>query len=356
MAATTRNKGYGNDGKGGPVTDSSLGEFPNPNAGRTKGAQDSPPTTSVALPIVNATVAVGDEFSLGQYLFQGEFNELIVCHTLIEDEEGVETEGGRNVNIVKPPQFRKSVVDTAGEEVNGEIVTYAPDETGNLQGTRKREFEANGGTLILLERIDPPYLPDERIYAAEAQATGVTGLTLLAQNMQARRWKNILPAERYFQIAEINKDTFWGQEWDFATNAQKVDAEAVLLPRELIAKPHLMRGSVWDGVVVVPPAPDSDTVDSFTANVNDDVGVLPDPEENEYTIREVIINPESGQNTTEDQDVIPRWYPAITIIRAEPSELGTGAFRTIPGDPAGAVQAIWQDRNDGAHAFAEKFA
>lgn len=331
-----RNLGYGNDGRGGPGGDAAIINTTNPNLSRSQTTQSSPPTPPAPLPIANASVATADEFPVAQYLFQGEFEEYLIVHLLTVDATtGDEVEGGTNITVAKPPQFRKSTIDTDGDEVNGEIVTYAPDELNNVQGSRKREFDSNGGPVILLEKIDPPYLPEDRIFAAESQSTGVTGVTFLDGNIQARRWVNIEPAFKYFQITNVDKDVFRCQEWDFALNAgaggQKLDAQGVLLDEVLVAKQHDLRGSTWAG----------QTIDGIDYAVDGGGG-----EDDPHADR-IGTDTAPFPDETEEQEVLPRWVNDASIIRATYMVAGTGAFR-------GGVQAMW-DTGDTSRAFAEKF-
>jgi len=331
-----RNLGYGNDGRGGPGGDAAPISKPNPNDSRGQSPQSSPPTIPAKLPITNFTVVSDDDFSVAQFVFQGQFDEFVIGHAITETG-GVEVESGSNVTIAKPPQFRKSVVDTGGVEVNGEIVTYAPDETGKLQGTRKREFESNGTVITVIEKIDPPYFSGDRCYVAESQTTGISGISLIDINVQARRWKDIELDHKYFQITDVNRDTYTCQEWDFETNAQKLNAQSVLLDAVEVAKPHDLRGSTWDftlnGSTLIEGKQydvDGGTAETDSFNARNGLDEAPNPDE------------------TEDQEVLPRWLVDVTIIRAAYIPNGTGA--QLAG-----VQSVWQDTNDGGRAFAEKF-
>ena len=327
MAAETRNKGYGNSGEGGDATDAAVIDKVNQNDNRTVATQGSPPTPPEPLPTVDATLDTGDQFSTKRNLFQTEVNDLIVCHSLTGDTD---EEGGVDINIAKPHHLRKTTVDTNGVFVDGIKIEY----TG--AGRRTVTFEAlQGGEFVFEEKIDPAYTIVDQIIASQMESTGVAGITLQDMNIQNRQWASLLPKERYFQIVEINKDTMWGQEWDYETDAQKVDAEGTLLERELIAKPSLIRGSFWDGK----------TTNDAAYTVEGDGS-----EAGPFNVRSGSYDGPAVPETpsSEEQEITPPWVENETIIKAMRMDDGTGAFRD-------SVQPVWEDSNDGARAFAEIF-
>lgn len=347
-----RNLGFGRDGRGGTIADSTVGSFPNPNALRNTGVQGSPPTPPAPLPIV--TVATTSELltDTAQYIFKGALDDTITCNIVsIVDQD--EVESGTSANIAKPPHLRKREIDTDGEENSqGEIITYAPDELLNLQGTRKREFESNGGTVTLFEKIDPPYIANELIFAASVQASGVPGIRFQDLNLAARRWINIFPLYRYFVITSFNRDTLECQEWDFATSAQKLGPDGLVLDAVQVAKTHDVRGTSWSKDVSLEEGGvgDTQTPDGArytTVGATDETG----PHIERAGFRD---EPFPADDTDEQQEITPPWFDAsegvwATIIKAVRIDTGTGVFFE-------SVQTIWQDTNAGGHAFAEKFA
>lgn len=299
---------------------------------------------------------------VAKYIFKSALNDTISCNvvSIVEQDE---VESGTRVNIAKPPHIR-STVDTDGEEVNGEIITYAPDELLNQQGTRKREFESNGGTVTLFEKIDPPYTADETIIAASVQASGVAGIRFQDLNVQARRWVNIEPRYKYFVIRSIHRDVFQCYEWDFTRNdapwkqgGPKLKPDGVTLVDDVdVAKPTNLKGTRWSNAA--PPAgvgteENPDGVEYVVDGSTDD-------NDGEHNAR-IATRDSDNPNTVENQEITPPWFDLDTIginnakafwstvIRAVRVDEGTGAFRN-------GIQAIWQDTNDGGHAFAEKFS
>jgi hypothetical protein len=335
-----RNRGFGKDGRGGLIADSQVGSFPGANDARNLSTQGSKPTPPAVLPITTAGTTNEVLTDVAKYIFKSAVDNTISCNVVsIVDQD--EVESGTRVNIAKPVHLRKQEVDTDGEEVNGEIVTYAPDELLNLQGTRKREFESNGGTVTIFEKVDPPYTADETIFAANVQATGVAGIRFQDLNVQARRWVNIEPTQKYFAVELIHRDTLKCVEWDYATKAPKLGSNGVVLPSVEVAKAHSLRGTIWSSVHNG-GSENPDGVDYTTDGTGDT-----DTDEHKDRFAD-------DDSNTEDQEVIPPWFNTgngvwVTVIRAVRVDAGTGAF--FDG-----AQSIWQDTNDDGRAFTVKFA
>lgn len=255
--------------------------------------------------------------------------------------------------IAKPPHLRKENNDTEGEENDaGEIIEYGID---GIQGTRKRTLSSNGGTIDLLEVIEPQYTVEDLIFIAQVDDSGLTAVTLQDLNLAARRWVSSEPLYKHFVITDFNRDTFECQEWDFTLNAgaggQKLGPDGEVLPAVQVAKTYDVRGTSWSKDVPEPEGPGlTQTPDGArytTVGATDETGPH---------IERAGFRSESfpTPNTDEQQEITPPWFDAsegvwATIIRSVRVDTGTGAF--FEG-----VQSIWQDTNEGGHAFAEKFA
>lgn len=330
MTATKRSIGGGNEGEGGPLSDAAVISKPNPNSGRAQSDYRTRANASEQLPTSIASVADADESSVHQYTLIAEFNDYLFCR-LLTTVNGVETVGESNYIVAKPGLFRKTEVDTDGEEVNGEIVTYAPD---GIQGTKERENVEGGYSLF--EHIYPSYTLGDRIYAAECEFTGLVNVQLIDLNTAGRSWKSIESGHKYFVIDDLDRDTFDCWEWNPIDKVAIIPDGAPGEDRYLVAKPMILRGSYWHDQQIGGTFYDAGDVD----------------ESGSHDYRDAGDNIEFD-GIVEHQEIIPEWldgstFPNITVIEAEYIETGTGAYRNE-------IQAYWQDKNVGAHAFAEKF-
>ncbi len=241
-------------------------------------------------------------------------DEIIFANEVTLDE-GVEVIGASIVFIAKPIDLRKSTYDGT---VDSDGFTLA-----SVTASRRSLIKNN---LTLFEIIFPAYNVNDRIFAIESEGTGVTGITFLDLNNSSRVWINEEPRYKYFQIVDTDKDTHDCREWDFATNAQKIDSEGVLLPEVLVAKIHDLRGSTWAG----------NTIAGVAYTSTDGTG-----EGDGHETRQGV------GTVTEQQLIIPEYLNNVTIIRASFVEIGTGAFRN-------SIQAIWEETS--ARAFSKAFA
>lgn len=310
MTAIQRNIGGGNEGEGGPLGDAASLDTTNRNDNRTQADYGIRPTVSEELPITPPTTSTAEDFSTSQYSFQTELDNSILAHSL--DNNG---EGTVNIQIAKPPELRVSIYERT--LADGTVITK------ESAGRRK----LLKGTLERFEVIDRAYIKGDLIYAVVTPASGVSGVTLLDLNIDARRWINEEPTEQWFIVIEVNKDTLECRVWDWATGAAVLPDPFEEDPGTItVAKPVDIRGSEWVGLTLAGVAYTS--TDGTT-------------ETDGHTTRQGI------GTVTEQQEIIPPYLEGVIIgskIKATRCDVGTGAFRN-------GIEALWQEH--GARAFSE---
>ena len=305
-------------------SDATTLNLPDVHEGRSQSDYGARPETSEAIDPVNLPTSTTEQDPGRQFKILIDLDEMLVCHELYKDSNGDEEEGDIFFYIAKPIELRKSTFDTDGD----------PNDDGfivSLVSSGRRSKEANGYTLYQV--VSPAYSIGSSVYAVAIENSGVSGATFIDINNDARHWVNEEPAHRYFIIDDLDRDTFDCWEWDPVTKTAIIPDGAPSDERYLVAKVPILRGTSWD----------QQTIDGITY----DAGTV--TESNSHDYREA-----DDGSTTEDQEIIPVWlegstFPNITVIEAEFIETGTGAYRD-------GVQALWQDKNSGGHAFSEKYA
>jgi hypothetical protein len=254
-------------------------------------------------------------------------DDYIIGYEVTYDVDGEEVIDDANLTIiVKPPTLRKSEYDTDGEtDSDGFIVT-------GVTGQRRSREDVVGGFTVY-ETIQPAYTTGERIHAIETDASGIPGINLIDINNDGRTWEPEEPDVQYFVIDEVDKDTFNCYVWNQRTKVAVIPEDSSTI---LIAKPVELQGTVWDGK----------TINGIDYDVNGG-----STEADPFTTRDA-----SDGNSANDeiQDITPVWRSNtsgddITVIQARYVPTGTGAYRN-------GEQSVWQDMNNGGHAFALRFA
>jgi hypothetical protein len=279
--------------------------------GRSQVDYGTRPIVSEGFDPTDLAETTSTEFVTKEYRIVSELGDTIIASEITVDEDGNEFASEVLAFIAKPEDLRETFYDTNGTvNSQGEIIAHV------TAGERTVQVGSATRTQLTL----PAYTTNEHIFATESEHTGVAGVTLIDVNADARKWVDQEPETRYFQITNINKDTYTCQEWDTVTQAQKLDSDAVLLEAVEVAKPTTLRGTRWD----------NRTIDSVAYTVTGGA-----TENDSFNIRDA-----DGTEET----ITPKWLTSETIILAKFVPNGTGASYA-------GVETLWQDVNTGAHVF-----
>ena len=273
---------------------------------------------SILATLLRGGVAEDSTSEVNQYVVASESDEAVYGYrvSLSGIIEAIDT---TLTAIAKPPELRKSTYD-ATEDGDGFTLAH--------NAASRRSLVRNN--LTRYEVITPAYTSGDRIFAAESGSTGVLGVGAVDLNLATRRWESEEPEEKWFQVTAVYKDVLVCQEWDWTVtpSAQKRDATGTLLPAVNVAKPIELRGTEWSTLLIsgVTYTSTDGTAETSGHTTRDGVGTV-----------------------TENQLIITPYILSTTKILAERMDLGTGAVH-------GSVEALWQDKNQGARAWAEAFA
>lgn len=312
MTAVKRSIGGGNEGEGGPLGDAAPISKPNPNTGRAQTDNGVAPNVNETLPTTQAEATLDDDFTVAQFIFQAEFDDVLVAHAF--DSAGNEVD--ENVFIAKPPALRVSIY----ELIDGITKEGVPGRRKILVGTLER-----------FEILTQPYAVGDLIYGATSLTTGITGVARIDLNVDARYWIDEEPDEQWFIVIDTFKDVLQCRVWDWTSGAAVLPDPLDPNPEDpiLVAKIAELRGSEWVGQTI---AGVTYAVIGGTAET--------DPH-NER-------NGDDGAGTDEDQEIIPVYLESLTTgykFLAKRCNIGTGAFHA-------GVESLWQAQ--GPNAWSKK--
>ncbi len=289
-------------------SDATSLSLPDVHEGRTQIDYGTRPDAIETLPPVALTSETEDPNPIREFNVFVETDEFLIVKEIFIDDNGDEVESDILSFVAKPIALRKSTYDGI-EDADDFLQTSITSNRRSLVRTN------SGNTFTRFEEISPEYF-GSRIFAIAATGTGLPGISLLDTNNDLRRWVSDEPRNKYFQIIDINKDTFVCQEWDYLTDAQKLDEDDVLLPAVNVAKLTELRGSFWNGLT------EEGRLYTVVGGSNE-----ADP----FILRTAFKSPD-----TENHEIIPPVVVNSSIIKTERVDNGTGAIRSN-------TESLWQD-------------
>ena len=299
-------------------SDATVLSLPDVHEGRAQIDYGTRPDTIETFPPIALASDLDDPNPVREFIVFADTDEFLIVREIFLNDEGNEIESDTLSFVAKPNELRKSTYDDILDSDNFLQTSLAPNFRSLVRTTDSNVFTR-------LEEVFPDYTVGSRIFAIASESTGLPGIFLMDLNNDVRRWVSNEPAEKYFQITDINKNTFICREWDFLTDAQKVDGEGELLPIVNVAKLIELRGDTWV----------NETIGGVSY-----VAVGGSGEEDPHILR-------SANSGSEQQEIIPPIFVDVSIIKAKRVDIGTGAIINN-------LEALWEDTGQ-SRAWSEIF-
>lgn len=292
--------------------------LPDPVEGRAQIDYGTRPNFNEGFTPTPLSESIIQTYEVREFELVAQVDEALLVKEITVDSDGEEVTLEDFFFVAKPWQLRRSYKDTDGDvNSSGQIIEWISSSRIKITKDTREWYQI----------VDPPYVVGEKLFAGRSEYTGVSGSSLIDLNTDARQWVNEEPELRWVQIDVLHKDTYNCRLWDITNDTALLDAEGQEQFIE-VAKPHILRGSTWKDA----------TINGITYTTGDTA------ETDTFKSRTATDSPDS-----ETQDIIPEWLTDTTLLLVRFMPEGTGAFFN-------GVECVWQDTNNGAHAFTERFA